>query len=180
MALLFSLSVLAGWQSDWKARQCEKHSSCESCAQAPLNCVWQEKRQASLRWRDCGYHLFYTASQEACAAKCVHADAEHVGHITSTLAGCSSTRTGPRNAITHTSAQGLSHTYYSLLVEPAAILSTGFSLDALTANWFRLAIGVAGVAALLLLLAAAKQARKPSPSPSSVAAEAGGAGSAML
>ena len=155
--------MLAGWQSDWKARQCEKHSSCESCAQAPLNCVWQEKRQAALRWRDCGYHLFYTASQEACAAKCVHADAEHVGHITSTLvtslrrwcglpsplipshfprqAGCSSTRTGPRNAITHTSAQGLSHTYYSLLVEPAAILSTGFSLDALTANWFRLAIG---------------------------------------
>ena len=86
MALLFSLPVLgAGWQSDWKARQCEKYSSCESCAKAPLNCVWQEKRQAALRWRDCGYHLFYTASQEACAAKCVHADAEDVGHITSTL-----------------------------------------------------------------------------------------------
>ena len=86
MALLFSLPVLgAGWQSDWKARQCEKYSSCESCAKAPLNCVWQEKRQAALRWRDCGYHLFYTASQEACVAKCVHADAEDVGHITSTL-----------------------------------------------------------------------------------------------
>lgn len=59
------------WQYDREVRQCEGYTSCERCA-SNINCAWEHKRSAAVRWRDCGFDHIMPPYSSDCTQKCVH------------------------------------------------------------------------------------------------------------